>query len=425
LVEHLEEKFGPHMAGYHPCGQNTGEWFYQNTWESPLSGYSKADLLAWRDWLRARYGDDAGLRAAWRDPAAKIEEVEVPTPEMRMAAPAGTLHDPVAERRVIDFNVFQQDAMANCVCQLARAVRQATKGRKLSLFFYGYLFEFSGVMNGPATSGHYDLRRVLDCPDIDVLCAPTSYIDRGLGGSAPTMTAAESVALAGKMWLTEDDTRTHLSHATECGPVDTLEKTKNILLRNTGQCAMRNFATWWMDLMGEGWFNDPQIWVEMSRLKAIDEQMLNNPTPFRPEIAAVVDEHTIVRAAAGSQAALVPCVGNARIALGRMGSPYGQYLQDHVAAAQVPAKMYVFLSSWCLSPGQRKQLLAATGNSLNVWCYAPGYQNENGMSLDAMRELTGFEVKQLPEMNAWAEPTEAGRRLGLQNGLVLSNYSGV
>ncbi|NQT20218.1 MAG: hypothetical protein HQ592_10980 [Planctomycetes bacterium] len=27
LVSHLEEKFGGSMAGYHPCGQNAGEWF--------------------------------------------------------------------------------------------------------------------------------------------------------------------------------------------------------------------------------------------------------------------------------------------------------------------------------------------------------------------------------------------------------------
>ncbi len=46
LVTHLEEKFGSHMAGYHPCGQNTGEWFYQQTWGSPLNGYSQASLLS-------------------------------------------------------------------------------------------------------------------------------------------------------------------------------------------------------------------------------------------------------------------------------------------------------------------------------------------------------------------------------------------
>ena len=32
LVAHLEAKFGDRVAGYHPVGQNTGEWFYQDTW---------------------------------------------------------------------------------------------------------------------------------------------------------------------------------------------------------------------------------------------------------------------------------------------------------------------------------------------------------------------------------------------------------
>ena len=59
LVEHLESKFGDHMAGYHPCGQNTGEWFYQDTWEKLLNGYAPADTNAWRAWLRARYRNDA------------------------------------------------------------------------------------------------------------------------------------------------------------------------------------------------------------------------------------------------------------------------------------------------------------------------------------------------------------------------------
>ena len=94
--------------------------------------------------------------------------------------------------------------MLDCVCELAHAVRKASQGRKLVVFFYGYVFEFAGVQNGPATSGHYALRRVLNCPDIDVLCSLISYFDRGLGQSAPSMTAAESVALAGKLWLNEE-----------------------------------------------------------------------------------------------------------------------------------------------------------------------------------------------------------------------------
>ena len=184
LVEHLEARFGERIAGYHPCGQNTGEWFYQNTWDSPLNGYAPGDLRAWRAWLRRRYASDAALRAAWRDPQVTLASAAVPTPAARRAAPAGVFRDPAGERALIDFAEFQQRSMAECVCHLAHAVRQASHGRKLVLFFYGYVFEFGAVANGPSTSGHYGLRRVLNCPDIDVLCSPISYFDRGLGQSA-------------------------------------------------------------------------------------------------------------------------------------------------------------------------------------------------------------------------------------------------
>ena len=54
LIEHVEGRFGQRVAGYHPCGQNTGEWFYQDTWGPGLQGYARGDLRAWRTWLRER-----------------------------------------------------------------------------------------------------------------------------------------------------------------------------------------------------------------------------------------------------------------------------------------------------------------------------------------------------------------------------------
>ncbi len=409
----MEATFGDHVVGYHPVGQNTGEWFYQDSWDLPLNGYAKGDLLAWRAWLRARYHDDASLRAAWHDPQASLDTAVVPSVAARRAAPAGVLRDPVAERGLIDFALFQQEAMADCVCHLAHAARQASHGRKLVVFFFGYVFEFAPVGNGAATSGHYGLRRVLGCPDIDVLCSPISYFDRGPGQSAPAMTAAESIALAGKMWLYEDDTRTCLADD-PIAHVDTIAETNHELLRNTAQCALRNFGTWWMDLGATGWFNDRRIWAEMTRLKTLDESLLKTPRPFRPEVAVVIDPQSMIRVAAGGQVAATPGVYEARRPLGRMGAPYGQYLQDDVAAGRVSAKMYVFLTAWRLSPAERQQLLGATRGALRVWCYAPGFQQENGTSLDAMRELTGFQMKKVSPANAWAEPTAEGRKLGLR-----------
>ncbi|HUT88467.1 MAG TPA: beta-galactosidase [Thermoguttaceae bacterium] len=417
LVSHLEETFGGSMAGYHPCGQNTGEWFYQETWGQALNGYSEGSLRAWRSWLKQRYANDTALRAAWHDTQVTLETAVVPPPAARRRAPAGVLRDPASERPLIDFARFQQEMMADCVCGLARAVREATRGHKLVVFFYGYVFEFGPIRNGPATSGHYGLRRVLDCPDIDVLCSPISYFDRGLGQSAPAMTAAESVALAGKMWLYEDDTRTCLGTGQFPGwqdGVDTIEETNVQLLRNTAQCALRNFGTWWMDLGATGWFNDPRMWAEMARLKALDEPLLENPLPFTPEVAAVIDEESMIRVAAGGDVLTRPGVYEVRRPLGRMGAPYGQYLLDDVAAGRARAKMVVFLTAWCLTADQRERLLTATRGNLRIWCYAPGYYDGDRASLEAMSELTGFRMRKLADVSAWAEPTSVGRALGLR-----------
>ena len=417
LVAHIEEKFGGQVAGYHPCGQNTGEWFYEDTWKRPLNGYAPADLAAWRLWLKKHYGTDAALRGAWNDAVVTSEAAPVPTAAARHAAPAGIFRDPATEQPLLDWAEFQQEAMADCVCDLARAVRTASQGRKLVLFFYGYVFEFGAIQNGPATAGHYGLRCVLNSPDIDVLCSPISYFDRGLAQSAPSMTAAESVALAGKMWLNEDDTHTYLARQDFPGwqqHVTTLAETNEELTRNVAQEALRNFATWWMDLGATGWFNDPAMWAEMKRLRALDEAFLKKPTPFRPEVAAVIDERAMLRVAAGGVLVTRPGIYEVRAPLGRMGAPYGQYLIDDVMDGRVSAKLYVLLNAWSLSGAERAKLLKATRGAARLWCYAPGWFEDNRGSLDAMRALTGFQLKRVTPVTAMATPTDAGKKLGMQ-----------
>ncbi|MDH7569182.1 MAG: beta-galactosidase [Armatimonadota bacterium] len=416
LVAHLEEAFPENIAGYHPCGQNTGEWFYEQTWKPLLSGYAPADRDGFRRWLKRRYPNDAALRRAWCNPKVTRNTAEVPSAAERHAAPAGVLRDPTRERALIDFAAYQQEAMADCVCELARAARRASRGRKLVVFFYGYGFEFGKVETGPAVSGHYAFRRVLSSPDIDVLCSPISYFDRSLGGSAPAMSAAESVALAGKMWLHEDDTATYLSTGTPSGGMKrakNLEETNALLVRNVAQVALRNFGTWWMDLRQTGWFNDQGMWNEMARLRTLDEAMLANPTPFKPDIAAVLDEASMLLVAQNGHTVTQPGIYEVRRSLALSGAPYGQYLLDDVLAGRVRARLYVFLNAWSLSGEQRRKLLEATRGAACVWCYAPGYLDGSQPSPAAMRELTGFNLQPAAVPRAWAVPTDAGRRRGL------------
>ena len=420
VIEHLEAMYPERMAGYHPAGHNTGEWFYQDTWQGQFDGYSPVTKAAWRDWLRRRYGTVLALRAAWGNPGATFAAATVPSPERRRAAPAGVLRDPATERDIMDFDLFRQEAMADCVCALARAVRSASRGRKLSVLFFGYVFEFAAIGRGPGASGHYGLRRVLDCPDIDILCSPISYVDRGLGQSAPSMTATESVALAGKLWLNEDDTATYLSSGTFPGhrqKVATLADTNSQLLRNVGQAACRNLATWWMDLGATGWFDDPGMWAEMKRLEAIDLPLLKHPAPFRPEVALVNDARSMCRVATGGASVTRPLIYESRGAAARMGAAFGQYLLDDVLSGRVDAKLFVFLNAWTLTAGERSVLHKRLRGKTALWCYAPGYHDGDTVSLAAMRQLTGqelvpFAAPQLPR----ATPTEAGLAAGLEPG---------
>ena len=91
--------------------------------------------------------------------------------------------------------------------------------------------------------------------------------------------------------------------------------------------------------------------------------------------------------------------------------------RSDVAAGRVRAKVLVFLNAWCLAADERRALRQATRGALSVWCYAPGYQEPDRVSLAAMQALTGFKLEQVSPPKAWAEPTEAGRRLGLQHPL--------
>ena len=397
LVRHLEQRFPEQLAGYHPAGQNTGEWFYEDTWGPALNGYAPADLAGFRRYL----GDDTAT---------------VPTPEQRRATPNGLLRDPVAERRVVEFSEFQQQAMADWVCAMARCVKAAAPN-KLTVFFYGYVFEFGAIHAGPAISGHYGLRRALDCPQIDILCSPISYFDRQAGGGGPVMTAAESVALAGKMWLCEDDTRTYLVRETgfpgdrEGG--NTLEETQRLLRRNVAQEACRNLATWWMDLGSTGWFNDPKLWADMRAFAAMDDALLAKPTPYRPPVAAVLDERAATRLGFGAPAASRGTIYESRAALGRMGAPYGQYLQDDLTAGRVDAKLVVMLNAYLADADQRAKLRAALRGKARVWCWAPGYYDGWTVSPAGMNDLTGFRLLPVTPEKAVATPTAAGTAWGL------------
>ena len=193
LVRHCEKEFGDHILGYHPCGQHTGEWFYERSWEERLSDFSPAMNMGFRKWLQMRYGTVAALREAWNNPEVTFDTASVPSAEQQRHATLGFFRDPVAERFVSDYFLYKQIAMEEPLEMMARVIKEETKRTKLTCFFYGYIFDMHGIPMGPQTSGHLAMSRMLQCPDVDILCSPISYLDRELGGAGCFMSAVDSV----------------------------------------------------------------------------------------------------------------------------------------------------------------------------------------------------------------------------------------
>ena len=421
FIEYCEKHYPDNMAGYHPAGGNSREWFYGGTWHKTFSGYDVNTLKAWRAWLKNKYGSVENLAKAWNCGAPEsFEKIGLPTQEER-ETPAFVI-DPKTQWKIADLNLFLQDEMADTVLGLAKVIRQAAPN-KLSIFFFGYGFEFSGVRNSPAFSGHYALSKIIKSPDIDAISGPISYFDRNFGDGKTTMGATESITDAGKLWIDEDDTSTYLAprdgrdYPGKYSGLYTLGDSREVLRRNLAQETVRNNGVWWMDLFGQGWFDDKKLWREMKNFAKPERDIIAHPLPYRPQMRLVMDETSMCMIAARGGAGITTqkLMALGRVAANRSGVPFGQYLLADVLAKPDAAKLNAMLSVYALDAKQRAACAALREKSANIWAWLPAYidTDKREFSTSAVEEATGFKVKPVNAKPA-AIPTEDGLKIGLK-----------
>lgn len=403
FVRHLEKEFGDHILGYHVCGQSAGEWFYDWTWTPPLPNFEAAFREGFRAWLQTKYQTAEALRAAWRDPKARFDLVELPSAAERREGKDGAFRDPQTQQKLIDFFEYSQVAIVEPLERFCRAAKEECHRKKLVLAFYSYLFDVAGFFNGPQVSGHLLTERVARCPDLDVLCSPISYFDREAGGSGPFMAPVDSIQLHGKLWINEDDTRTYLSAENAgYGRVATVEGTHWVHQRNFAHLLAHRCGLWWMDQDG-GWLASKEIWENLASLRELWRRLDSRAASPRPDVAVVIDERSSLYLPC-SNAVTSPLMSALRYQLNRMGASVGYYLLRDLCDGLVPeAKVYVFPNAFVISPEQRGALHRAIRNKGKwaVWFYAPGYLDPKGTRGD-MAALTGLPLERLPHPQALA-----------------------
>ena len=105
FIQHLRDTgMYDRVIAYQIGAGSSGEWIKDmSCMLLPSNDFSAPMQRHFRAWLKARYHDDAGLAAAWADPAATLAAAVVPSHEMQSNTTGHTFRDPRREQAVIDY----------------------------------------------------------------------------------------------------------------------------------------------------------------------------------------------------------------------------------------------------------------------------------------------------------------------------------
>jgi len=418
-IAHIESiGLGDRVIAYQTGAGATGEWVKESAMSRPAGDYSQPMREHFQQWLAGRYQNDvSALRAAWNDSGVTFATAEVPTFVEQSTTRHLSFRDPAREQKVIDYYRCLAELCGDLIVDFNRTVKEATSHRALAGAFFGYLMElawnssfFGGGIESETgatqRSGHLGLRRVLESPYVDFIVSPYSYGFRGIGGDGAPMPPTESVRLHGKLYVFEEDSRTHLSaHEQDYGRVRALADSEAVLKRNFASVLTRGLGIWWLGGSPDYPHIDPErepaFRPLLRQFHDIGAFALNLDRSPRADIAVLLDDESFLYE--GTQNDLdLPLIFQQRLwGLARLGAPYDLYLlQDLIEGQLPPYKLYIFLNAFALDQARRDALArqARGAGKTALWLYAPGYirpslpgQNDGApLSLDAMAELTGF-----------------------------------
>lgn len=399
LIAHLSDPAtvgGDRVIGFH---LDKGEWFYDR--EAGYD-YSVPNVTAYQNWLHAKYQQPYALRAAWFQGAATFEDVSVPPWTPPSARPdTMPVYSSRRDQQWPDYAQFASDLVAEAITGIASAVKTLSDGRMLVAVSYGYTLEFATRND----SGHLALGTVLQSPHIDILAGPNSYTSRSAGSPASFGAPVDSVALHGKLWLVEDDTKTFLAQSETddtynpkiAGGADTQAAHQ----RHFGAALAHRAGVTWMDLWGQGWLDSPDIWRELGGLRDQANRLaqIAPAVPVSPDVVVFVDEASLAYLKSNGAGLGLSLVGKTRDLLLRTGASVGFYLQSDVTHADLPdAKLYLFLNALRVTTRERlaiREKLQRAGKTL-AWVYAAGLFDEHGLSEEEIGETVGMALRLQP-----------------------------
>lgn len=269
---------GVHLAGYHDAQFATVH-----------PDYSKPAIEGFRRYLRAKYGNEAALRAAWKDTAVTFDTASAPVVGDNYGR--HNYFDPETERRAIDFQTHLKRAPFAMQEDFARHVKKLFA--KDVIVVRWCMSAFGGTYNSA-----YDIAPFVRSDAIDILCAQPAYGRRLPGFPLAVGLPVDSFHRNGKIYFNEFDLRTYGAYtgwegelaAIQYGRAEDAEMWRTINRRLAGQMFARRMGWWYLDMAG-GWFEPGPIASDIADTVSVGRDLLSRDDGKRcAQVAFAVDE---------------------------------------------------------------------------------------------------------------------------------------
>jgi len=393
----LKQAWGKRVIGTRICYGIFSEWHTYGMYHGPDTG--KAMTIAFRSYLKNKYGSDSELQRAWNNPAERIAAVQVPNADERWGK-AAYFRNPLADRKVLDYYDCHANVIADLLLTMARCIKENLPGR-LCGAYYGYVFS-----THPPEGANVLLDKILASPYIDFLSNPPPYdaANRLAGGPYIQRTIPSVYHRYGKLSIIEDDSRFH--HIPEF-------TTPAISCRTPLESQMvmrRNYLNMIFDGSGiqladpnSGVGQRPHAFDDAAILQGLKESMETwgkigmLASESGNDIAVVVNYHERLRhcSVRESKSPLGYFINHMTMTiLYQTGFTFDLLSLNDFISSQKQYKVVLFVNPFTFTAQERsslKEKLRKPGVT-SVWCYAPGYVSESGFSSETMEDLTGIKI---------------------------------
>jgi len=300
----------------------------------------------------------------------------------------------------VDYYAFFQECAVETIEHFAKIAKEASGNRLLVGSYYGYYHgHYYANPYHFQDSGHYATWRMLQSPYIDFFGGPAPYIRRDIMLYPNGLTA--SIALHGKLWICEEDTRTHrsVSKATPHIGITEISQSETIavMLRDYIAMTSRQTTAYLYDFIS-GWYRDEPTMDTIRRIHQLDEARLTmkGTLPSVAEVAIIYSEAFIPFAASRHAAAMVGEKFGPS-SMDYWGVPVDDYLESDLETIDFSRyKVVIFANSFLYTNRLQKLIetkVAKDGRRL-IFFGTPGVVGEdNCIYPENCEKLTGISIE--------------------------------